>query len=105
MLFDEVDIEIDQETKDENIEKNEELEVITKDPVRKFQFIYNESLCMTGKYPEIETSSNMRNIEVAPGEGQIPRDIMSGRTGISNPFLTSTTQMEVMEKISKGKFD
>ena len=54
-----------------------EVHYLNNDPVRKYQFQYNQSLCMASKYPEIATSSGKRNIEVAPGEGQIPRDIMS----------------------------
>ena len=37
------------------------------DPVRKFNFVYDESVCLTNKYPEID---------VAPGEGQKPEDIL-----------------------------
>ena len=78
-LIDEVDMKTnpDPEKEEENIEKEEEIELNTKDPVKRFQFIYNESLCMTNKYPEIATSSGKSNIEIAPGEGQIPRDIMA----------------------------
>ena len=76
-LVDEIEMETKDENEDENIKEDEENELITKDPVRKFQFIYNESLCMTSKYPEISTSSEERNVEIAPGEGQIPKDIMS----------------------------
>merc|ERR1711954_364199 len=77
-LVDEIDVEtIDEEKEDEDLKEKEEIEQITKDPVKKFQFTYNESLCMTSKYPEIATISDKRNIEIAPGEGQIPKDIMS----------------------------
>ena len=50
---------------------------MTKDPVKKYQFRYNDSLCMTNKYPEIAVTDTQTNINVAPGEGQIPKDIMA----------------------------
>ena len=62
---------------EENIEEKEELEFRTKDPMRKYQFKYNESLCMTNKYPEISVSTTEASISIAPGEGQVPTDIMT----------------------------
>ena len=47
------------------------------DPVKKFQFTYNESLCMTNKYPEISVTNTESSVNIAPGEGQIPKDIMT----------------------------
>ena len=41
-----------------------------------FQFTYNKSLCKSNKYPEINAEDPTREIEVAPGEGKIPKDIM-----------------------------
>ena len=38
--------------------------------IKKHQFIYDEALCMTDKYPEIS---------VAPGEGETPLSILSHR--------------------------
>ena len=32
---------------------------------------------MTNKYPEIEVTNAVTSIDVAPGEGQIPKDIMA----------------------------
>ena len=46
---------------------NEDEEIIN-DPVRKFHFNYDKSLCLADKYPEIS---------VAPGEGQKPSNILS----------------------------
>ena len=40
------------------------------DPVKKYQFTYDESLCMVDKYPEIT---------VAPGEGQRPKGILGDK--------------------------
>ena len=46
---------------------NEEVEEVKLNPVRKYQYVYDKSLCMSQKYPEIM---------VAPGEGQIPIDTL-----------------------------
>ena len=60
-------------------EEKEEKEYITKDAVKKWQFDYNKSLCLSNKYPEI--SSNSENdipiISVAPGEGKTPSNMMN----------------------------
>ena len=49
-------------------DEDNENEEISKDPVRKFHFEYDKSLCLADKYPEIS---------VAPGEGQKPSYILS----------------------------
>ena len=41
---------------------------IRNDPVRKFHFNYDKSLCLADKYPEIS---------VAPGEGQKPSNLLN----------------------------
>ena len=71
---DDSDIEDSDDYSDNDL--NEENEYLTKDPVRKYQFTYNKSLCMSDKYPEISTCDPTKDIEIAPGEGKIPRDIM-----------------------------
>ena len=38
---------------------------------------FNYSLCMSSKYTEIEVQDRVSDISVAPGEGQIPKDIMA----------------------------
>lgn len=77
-LLNEVVDEIELEAADnENEEKTDEIEWVTKDPVKNYQFRYNDSLCMTSKYPEIEIGDTAYNIDVAPGEGQTPKDIMA----------------------------
>ena len=48
----------------------EENDDIEKDPVRRFHFNYDKSLCLADKYPEIS---------VAPGEGQKPSSMLSER--------------------------
>ena len=61
---------------DKTEEENDETILNTKDPVKKYQFSYNESLCMIDKYPEMSVNTDS-SISVAPGEGQIPKDIMA----------------------------
>ena len=56
---------------DENNAEKEEIEFLTKDPVKKYQFKYNESLCMTDKYPEISVDNTELSVSLAQGEGQI----------------------------------
>ena len=53
----------------------EDIENETKDPVRKYHFEYNKSLCMWNKYPEV-SSNEHENVNVAPGEGKSPKDIL-----------------------------
>ena len=60
----------------ENCLEDDEAEQLMKDPVKKYQFKYNESLCMTDKYPEISVNTR-GSVDVAPGEGQVPKDIMA----------------------------
>ena len=66
-LKDEIDDE--EEKTSLEAEKDEEDWKIN-DPVKKYQFTYDESLCMVDKYPEIS---------VAPGEGQKPKGILGDR--------------------------
>ena len=77
---DELRDELENEQKDneekESAEEKDEIELKTKDPVKKYQFTYNKSLCMTNKYPEIESNENS-SISIAPGEGQIPKDVLA----------------------------
>ena len=50
-LLDELDMKTDPgpAKREKNIEKEEIVELITKNPIKKFKFIYNELLCMTSK--------------------------------------------------------
>ena len=69
--------EISEDPKEEeDAAQKDEIEFITKDPVKKYQFKYNEALCMTDKYPEISVKTHA-SVNVAPGEGQVPKDIMT----------------------------
>ena len=45
---------------------------------------------MISKYPEISRSSGGKNIEIAPGEGQVPQDIMSDENWDMKSFPTLT---------------
>jgi len=54
---------------DSENEKDEEYEKIN-DPIQKFNFKYDKTVCFTEKYPEIS---------VAPGEGQTPQDVLMDR--------------------------
>ena len=64
------------EDTDKSFELQDEKDYIANDPVRKYQFTYDESVCMANKYPEIEAVDTTRDIVVAPGEGKRPNDIM-----------------------------
>ena len=66
------DSETDSEAEND---KKDEIILNTMDPVKKYQFKYNESLCMIDKYPEISRNPDA-SVSVAPGEGQIPKNIM-----------------------------
>ena len=57
-------------------ELEDEIEYLANDPIRKYQFTYDESLCMANKYPEIKAVDASKDIELAPGEGKTPKDMM-----------------------------
>ena len=47
------------------------------DPIRKFQFHYDQSVCLVDKFPEAALEANqVRNISFAPGEGKVPENIL-----------------------------
>ena len=72
---DEIEMEVQDCDDDDNDAEKDEIEYETKDPVKKYQFEYNKSLCMANKYPEI-SANDIDTVSVAPGEGKIPKDIM-----------------------------
>ena len=76
-LSDNVDKEMD-DGEEMGDDEKDEIEYLTKDAVRKWQFDYNKSLCLSNKYPEITTArqNDIPIIQIAPGEGKVPRDIM-----------------------------
>ena len=61
---------------EEDRELLDEIEYITKDPVRKFQFDYDRSVCLVDKFPEAAVSDNPTEISFAPGEGKVPENIL-----------------------------
>ena len=71
-----VNEDMDEVYTSENVIEDNEAEQLAKDPVKKYQFKYNESLCMTDKYPEISVNT-VGSVDVAPGEDQVPKDIMT----------------------------
>ena len=79
----------------------EEIDYLTNDPVRKYQFGYNKSLCMTKKYPEIEIEDETKDIVIAPGEGKRPYDITQDQDWDLKAFPHLHNLMEAMEKILK----
>ena len=50
------------------------MEYRTKDPVRKQQFDYDQSTCMTRRFPEAIPDNDM--MAFAPGEGKVPTNIL-----------------------------
>ena len=72
-LYTDLDSDDNSDTEDE---VKDERDYLANDPVRKYQFTYNKSLCMSNKYPEINVEDPTKDIEVAPGEGKRPNDIM-----------------------------
>ena len=73
--FDVEDEFTDEGSQDDEIVKNDnqdydeddEEEATKKDPIKKYHFVYDETLCMMDQYPEIH---------VSPGEGQKPKGIL-----------------------------
>ena len=58
------------------MEKEQE-DYITHDPVKKWQFQYNQSTCFSNSYPEISYKEvDSERISVAPGEGKYPSNIL-----------------------------
>ena len=89
---------------EDNFEKEGEDNYDNNDPVKKYQFEYNRSLCMTEKYPEVSVNNN-ESINIAPGEGKYRRTYCLSMNGISRPFLIYIMLMVVMGKIKKGMYD
>ena len=73
------DIETEQLEKDN---KDEE-EYLKKDPVRKYQYDYNRTTCLTNKFPESKTESAL---DFAPAEGKVPTSILKDDDWDINSF-------------------
>ena len=55
----------------------EEKEYLTKDPVRKWQFNYNQSTYFSNNYPEISYKDDINDtFDIAPGEGKTPTNVL-----------------------------
>ena len=58
----------------------QEIDSIKNDPIRKFQFDYDKSVCMVDKFPEAAMRDDQikesESISFAPGEGKIPENIL-----------------------------
>ena len=67
--------DMDIKSDDDEEELKDENEYISNDPVRKFQFHYNKSVCLASRYPEFEVTDTTKDIVIAPGEGKRPYDI------------------------------
>ena len=72
-------LEIEEEEKREM----EEEEYVKKDPIRKFQYDYNKTTCMTNKFPEADYDSSL---SFAPAEGKVPTNILKDDDWDINSF-------------------
>ena len=63
--------------------QKEEEEYKAKDPIRKFQYDYNGTTCMTNKFPETDSSGPLN---FAPAEGKIPSNILKDENWDINSF-------------------
>ena len=72
-----------EEEEKEKEEQKEEDEYIKLDPVRKFQYDYNKTTCMTNKFPETDSKSTL---SFAPAEGKIPTSILKDENWDINSF-------------------
>ena len=109
-MIDEIHRETIDSDEDYNVEVKDEIEYETKDPVKKYQFEYNKSFCMSHKYPEIAINKN-DTVCVAPGEGKIPKDIMSegdwdikAFPHINNPNGSNGKSQERTSRLSDQKY-
>ena len=58
-------------------EDKDEVDYILNDPVKKWQFNYNSSICFADNYPEIKFSEDYsKNFSIAPGEGKVPTNLL-----------------------------
>ena len=71
---DEVGDDIRESNVDEEVK--EELEYQKNDPIKKYQFNYDKSVCLTENYPEAAEIENCHTYSFAPGEGKIPENVL-----------------------------
>ena len=79
---DNLEEKVDEVEKDDEALKEEE-EYVKKDVIRKFQYDYNTSTCMTNKFPEADSESAL---SFAPAEGKIPTSILKDENWDINSF-------------------
>ena len=77
------DIDLENNDIEENDEEKEEQEYVKKDPIRKYQYDYNKTTCMTNKFPEGDSESSL---SFAPAEGKIPSSILKDEDWDINSF-------------------
>ena len=70
------DLDSDDDRDSDDDDLKDEENYINNDPIRKFQISYNKSLCLSNKYPEISSLDDVSEVEIAPGEGKRPIDIL-----------------------------
>ena len=77
------DITPQNDADESDIDQKEEEELVRKDPIRKFQYDYTKSTCMTNKFPEADFGSAL---DFAPAEGKIPTSILKDKDWDINSF-------------------
>ena len=70
------DLDVRMLLSEEDKELLDEIEYVKKDPIRKFQFDYDKSVCLVDKFPEAAISDNPKEVSFAPGEGKVPENIL-----------------------------
>ena len=64
----------------QELDELEEIDCIKNDPIKKFQFDYDKSVCMVDKFPEAAVNDThvkeAETLSFAPGEGKIPENIL-----------------------------
>ena len=80
-----IELDSEQENKDseEQEEENLEEEYVKKDPIRKNQYDYNKTTCLTNKFPEADSETSFN---FAPAEGKIPASILKDEDWDINSF-------------------
>ena len=63
--------------------EKEEEEYVKNDPIRKYQYDYNKTTCLTNKFPEVDNESAL---SFAPAEGKIPTSILKDEDWDINSF-------------------
>ena len=85
------------EIEEEERHDKEEEEYIKKDPIRKYQYDYNKTTCMTNKFPEANYESSL---SFAPAEGKVPTNILKDDDWDINSFpnLHPTGQSKMFQE-------